>query len=308
MRDWGWRRITPFALLVVIAVGAVAGGLLWWMAASHRKSVDKFKSKTASEWTTVAAKMSLVTASLAHVASPADLDGVARDSVAMQEAVTNAAAGLKKKGAPSGYGTVAEKEAQALESLSRYLEMLYTLSSTGDVNEVVSSRALLEDRARQAQDKVTGFLTAAPWLRVKLPGDFYQAGQALQTAFQPVDPAVEAERQAVYDTLKTFMDADIFKQNLDQIWSMLANRLHEGFALFDVTKDKLMAGWTKAWGDKRPVNYYVSKAQIAFQSPGDATARAIAYVENGDPRIEEIRLVKEGGVWKIDSYPFVGWL
>jgi hypothetical protein len=89
---------------------------------------------------------------------------------------------------------------------------------------------------------------------------------------------------------------------------MLSNRLYTGFAYFNVNKEKLMAGWTQAWGSKRPVNYYISRAQIAFPSPGNATTQAIAYVENGDPRIEEIRLVKEGGVWKIDSYPFVGWL
>jgi hypothetical protein len=55
------------------------------------------------------------------------------------------------------------------------------------------------------------------------------------------------------------------------------------------------------------VSFYVSRSSVAFPSPGHATVRPIAYLDKGGVRIEEIQLVNEGGVWKLDSYPFVGW-
>lgn len=308
MRYWGWQRITLIALIAVLVLGAVAGGLLWWRSESRQKSAQRYRTKTASEWTGLAGRMSAVTASLAKVSSPEDLAVVARDASAMKSEVERIAGERKKDGAPAGYEEVAQKETQALESLDRYLTLLVELASSGDGPQVLESRAAIEDRARQAQDRVTSFMTAAPWLNAKLPGDFYHAGAGLQAAFQPVDPALEAEAQAVFDTAKTFIEADIYRQDYDLLWSMLSNRLHEGFQFFNVTKDRLMEGWTKAWGSKRPVSYYLSRAQISFSDPDHATVKVIAYVERGDPKIEEVRLVKEGGVWRIDSYPFVGWL
>jgi hypothetical protein len=73
-----------------------------------------------------------------------------------------------------------------------------------------------------------------------------------------------------------------------------------------VKKDTLAAEWDRAWGGKPRLGYFISRSSIQFPSPGHATVRAIAYIDHGPVRIEEIQLVNEGS-WKIDSYPFAGW-
>jgi hypothetical protein len=308
VRDAGWKRTTLIVLIAVVVVAGAAVGLFWWRATAHADSVKAYKSKTTTTWNTIAGKANAVTASLLRVTTPDDLGAVAADATALKKDVDSASATLKGSGSPAGYKDEVDKETAALDSLSRYLDMVSQLASQADPNAVISNRALVEDRARQAQDDTNDFLSAAKWMSIKMPGDFYQSGQTLQAAFQPPNPALEADKQAVYDTVNTFMNADIFHQNLDLLWSMLTNRLHTGFAYFNVTKDRLMAGWTKAWGDHKPVNYYISKTQIDFPSPGTANVKTFVYLEHGTPRIEDVRLVNEGGVWKIDSYPYVGWL
>ena len=48
-------------------------------------------------------------------------------------------------------------------------------------------------------------------------------------------------------------------------------------------------------------------AEREVPEPDRAEVQVIVYMEEGAPKFEKMRLVKEQGVWKIDSYPFIGW-
>jgi hypothetical protein len=306
VRDGGWRRIAIIALIVVVVLGAAAGGLLWWRAVAHSKSVRAYKSHATASWNEISTRAKLLTASMLRAASPADLAGIATEAYAMQKEVSDAAAGLKKSPAPSGYKNAGAKESTALASVDSYLQSLGDIASAEDPAQLQNDRSTLEDKARKAQDDVNDFLSADLWLKVSINNDFYQAGSTLQAAFEPPDPARDAEEQAVYDAANAFMNADISQHNFDVIWSMLSSRLRTGFDYYKVKKDTLAAGWDRAWGGKPRLGYFISRSSIQFPSPGHATVRAIAYIDHGPVRIEEIQLVNEGS-WKIDSYPFAGW-
>lgn len=307
MRRWGWRRITVVALLALLVLGCVAGGLAWWCAASRSRAERAFRERVSADWKGIAGRMNTLVDAMTRVANPGDLDAVEEGAGALAAGVAKVSNSLEKTRVPEKYREVAERERLALDSVGRYATVLGELSA-GDDRAVADGRAALESLASRAQEAVTSFTGSAPWLSVKLPGDLYQGGSTLQSAFRHMDPAAEAAARVVHDTVEAFMDADIHRHDLDTVWSMLSSRLHTGFDYFKITKEKLMQGWNDAWGSNKPVGYYVSAAQIDFSDPDTANVKVIAYVENGDPRIEEVRLVREGDAWKIDAYPFVGWL
>jgi len=241
-----------------------------------------------------------------RVTSAADLPAVAGSAGKMKELVDTTAAKLEKNGPPSGYGDVGAKERTALASMSSYLKRVADDAGSGNDADIRSDNQIVADLARKAQDDVNDFESSAKWVKANVPGDFYSGSEALLAAYQP-SQELDADRQQVYDTMQTFMTADILHRNFDVIWSLLDSRLHTGFDYYKITEEKLAAGWDKAW-DGKPTDFYVSRSQIAFPSPDNATVKVIAYMDNAGPRIEEFRLVKEGGSWKLDDDPFVGFL
>ena len=72
-------------------------------------------------------------------------------------------------------------------------------------------------------------------------------------------------------------------------------------------KEVVRSGWRQLWGDKTPVDYYLSRPSINFSNPETATIRAVVYLEGNSPKVESLRLVKEDGIWKVETYPSVGW-
>lgn len=307
MRHWGWRWVALVVLLVMLVLGCVAGGLAWWHAASCSRAERAFRERVSADWKGIAGRMNLLVDAMTRVAAPVDLAAVKEGAGALAVRVAKVSKTLEKGRVPGRYRVAAERERQALEAVGRYLSLLGELSGS-DAQAAADGRAALESLARRAQEAVNSFTGSAPWLSVRLPGDLYQGGRTLRSAFQPLGPDAEANAQAVHDTVEAFMDADIHRHDLDTVWSMLSSRLHKGFEYFNITREKLMQGWDGAWGENKPVGYYVSRAQIEFPDPDTANVKVIAYVENGEPRIEEVRVVREGDAWKIDAYPFVGWL
>jgi hypothetical protein len=301
------RIIVLLVVLAVVVLAAAAAGYLAWSASSRAKDVKRFKARTSSDWTELAAQAEEVTASLLRVTSGAEMADVASKVSKMRYKVARVVSSSETKKPPSGYREFGDKQSKTLASLDRYLATLGDIASTQDPSKLSAERGTLEDRARSAQDDVNEMMTEAKWLRAAIPGDFYQAGGILTGAFEKVDPQLEAQRQQVYDTAKAFLEADIFHQDFDTIWSLFDNRLHTGFDYYKITKEKLAEGWQRQWGEHRPVNFYISRSQIDFPSPGNATVKAIGYVEHEAPKVAEIRLVNEGGTWKFDSYPFVGF-
>lgn len=306
MRNAGALRVVAIVALIVVVIAAGLGGFFWWKSASDASSARKFKAAATADWKRISADADRVRTALLKATSKAELAEVDKQATAMRGDIASVTSRMKN-GVPPAYKDAAAKAVTALGSIDRYLELVGELSTAASAADLQNNKGALDDRARQAQADVNDLTSSASWLKAGLQGDFFEAGAALQAVLIPVDPAVEAQKQAVNQALQTFMHADIFDRNFDIIWPMLDARLHLGFDYFKITKDKIVAGWDKAWGEHRPVNFYVSEPQITITGPGTATARAIVYVEHGETRIEEVRLVNEGG-WKIDSYPFVGWL
>jgi len=305
MRGASRRTIILLVIAAVVVLGAAATGVTLLLSHQHAQNVRAFKAQTSSDWGEMAGSARTVTASLLRVTSPAELAEVSTEAGKMKEKVDGLVARLEKKSPPSGYSQVRAKELGALRSTSAYLHTMSDLAGKASADEVAAAGQLLADQGRKAQGDVSDFLSAASWLRGTLPGDLYNGSGVLLQAFQP-QRGMDVQRQQVYEALQTFMTADIFQHNFDVIWSMLDSRLHTGLDYYKVTKEKLASVWAKNW-DGKPVDFYVSKSRIDFQSPSSATAKVIAYMKNQSPRIEEISLVNEGGVWKIDSDPFAGF-
>jgi hypothetical protein len=306
MRSAGWRRITLIAVVAVIIIGGATTGVLLWLSHSHAQSVKAYKAATSADWKKVVESADNLTAAMLRVSSPTDLAAVQGGAAQMKGLVTDLTRALERKGPPSGYQKVGDSESVALASLGSYLDKLASLSSQASSETVSENSQVLADLARKAQDDTSEFESQATWIKSSVPNDLYGGIEALQAAFLP-SKELEAQAQQVFDTMQTFMNADIVQRNFDVIWSLFDSRLHTGFDYYKITKEKLAADWEKAW-DGKPVAFYVSRSQISFPSPGNATVKVIAYMDNEGPRIEEFRLVNEGGTWKLDDDPFVGFL
>lgn len=301
---WSSRRTVLLAVAVAVAVASVAGVLIW-RAKARAADEREFRSRTQADWREISQQADRVQAAVVAAESPSDFPKISEAAASMQQRVERAAASREKSGAPGSYGEAARREREALGALTLYLEKLGTFAQEGEGADLAENRGLIENAARAARDNVDGFLASAGWVTSVIPGDFYGSTDAMASALEPVDPALEAQRQSAYDAAYDFMYSDIFLHDFDRLLASISNRLRVGFDYYKITKEKLQADWAKAW-DYRPVNFTISRPQITFPSPDSAVVKAIAYVEKGPPKIAEMRLVDEGG-WKIDSYPFVGW-
>jgi hypothetical protein len=302
------RRLLIIVTLALVMLLFLGGGLLLYLSRSNADKKEEFKESANVNWTKISDLAGQVGAALARVNSTTDLENVSRAAEDMTGQLTHISGSLDKARTPAAYEDLSAQQKDSIKDLKSYLEKVSELASRKDEKVLEDNRGILENRSRKAASSVSEFLSKADFLRLSLPAEFYRAGTALQNAWQPPPYANEAEAQTVYDTANSFMTADIKESNFPVIWSMLSNRLLTGFAYYNLTVDTIASGWRRAWGDERPADFYVSKRDITFTDPNTANVKVIAYLERGSPRIEKIRLVKEDGVWKVDSDPFVGWL
>jgi len=104
------------------------------------------------------------------------------------------------------------------------------------------------------------------------------------------------------------MTADIKNFDTEVIWSLVSSRRKMALEMMGATKETALGNWRAAWGNDKPEDFFVSKSQIDFPAADSEGVKVVVYLEKGSPKIEPVRLVKEPTGWKIDSYPFVGWL
>ena len=95
-------------------------------------------------------------------------------------------------------------------------------------------------------------------------------------------------------------------QDFNKVFSMISSRLKTGLDYYNITVEDYARYWSKAWDDDRPVDFFVKRSDLNFPEPDRAEVQVIVYMEEGAPSLEKMRLVKEQGVWKIDSYTFIG--
>lgn len=298
-----WLSISAAAVLLI----ALVAGVLIYVSSANAEKTRKFEATSKAQWRKIGEKSRDVSAALARVGSVGDLAAVSSSAGEMVAVLDEASRSLAGRAVPPGYGDIASKQKAAIEAMKHYLEKVGQLASRGDQQAFKGELGILEDRSREASAAVSDFLTAARFVKTTVPGDFYQAALTMGNAWKPPDYANEAERQAVYDTAAAFINADISGPDLDTIWSMLSAKLRQALDVFKITRDKLASGWAQSWGDARPVEFYINRNDIHFTDQNTATAKVIMYMNRGGPRIETMRLVKENGVWKVETYPFVGW-
>lgn len=291
----------------VLAAAAVLVAVLVLNRANAGRA-ERFREAASENWSMVGGLSEDVAVALLRVSSPEDLAAVAAASKGMSSGLEEIGRSLKGQAVPSGYSDIAESQKIALDALHLYTEKIEKLATGADQQMTRENTSVLESRSRKAKAAVERFLSEADFLDVVIAGDFYQSGKALGSAWQPPPYAGEEEAQAVYDTVSRFMEADIRDSDFDTLLSLLSSRMVAVLEYLGFTREKLQEGWLSSWGGKKPVDYYISRRNINIPFPETATVVAIAYLEGGGTRVETIRLVKEQGVWKIDNYPFVGWL
>lgn len=296
--------IVSVAIVALIALGV---GILIYVSSSNAKKTREFEAATRARWQKISEQSRDVSAALARVGSVADLAAVSSAVRGMEAVLDETSRSISKESVPPGYGDVAAKQKAAIVAMKSYLEKVGQLASSGDQQTFKSELGILEDRSGEAAAAVNDLLTAAMFIKTMVPGDFYQAALTMANAWQPPSYANEAETQAVYDAAAAFINADINGPDLDTIWAMLSTKLHKALDILKITRDKLASGWSQSWGSARPVDYYINKRDINFTDENTATVKVIMYLNSGGPRIETMRLVKENGVWKVETYPFVGW-
>lgn len=296
-------------LIVILILAVVAGGVVaffLYRGWSNERKVSDYKSLLRNNWNELKNKADQTVAALARVGSPAELDSVASAASEMKNAVDN----IRRRGgeakSPSGYRDITDSEKAALETLRGYLEMMANLATGKNANDIRANSPLLDNRARMAHGNVNDFLSKATFLRMSIPIDFFQAGTMLQNAFSGPESNRE-EIENVYETVNSFMTADIKDKNFDVIWGLTSTNRINQMVTFGATKEKLGQTWPVAWGSTQPREFSVSKNGIKFTDPSNAVVKVVVYMERGDPEMEDIRVVREPGGWRIDSYPFVGW-
>ncbi len=306
--SWNRRRLFAVAAVTVVLALAVVGGTLVYVGAVDASRVNRFKDRARTDWGGLADDARSVARALGGVNSPESLDLVAERASGMSRSLDELGGRVGRQAPPPGYGQVAGKQKTAVADLKSYVDKVFELARIKEEQALAEQRGVLENRSRKALQSVNAFLYDADFLSVNIPGDFYQAGSAMANAYRPPDYASDVERKAIYDTMNEFMRADVKDNDFEKVWSMLSGRLIYGLTYNQITKERLVANWRNMWGDKTPVDFYVSWRDINIPYPTTATSVVIAYMRDGGPRTGTVRLVKEQGVWKIDSYPFVGLL
>jgi hypothetical protein len=301
-RRRGLLIFTTAVLLVLL----VLAGFLIYLNRLNANRIKRFKQSAGDDWRKISTKAQDVDRSLAGVDSPYDLSGVEKIAGEMEKLVIDIDRSLKNQSVPSGYQELSQQQKTAVEALKTYLEKVRELASSEDKNKFLQERGILEGRSRKASSAVSEFLSNADFARVNISNEFYQAAAALSRAWT-YQYGGEAEVQAVYDAADAFLHADIKESNMDKIWSMISSTRLTALNRLGLSKEALAAGWRQLWEGKTPVDYQLRKNTIGFSDPNTATIKTVVDIEGSSPSVAEMRLVKEDGVWKIITYPFVGW-
>jgi len=311
MSGSGRRRRTVLLIIIALLVLLVASGIVEFFlhrARSNAVNVKEYHKIVVSDWGKTVEQSESVNAALTGVDSPDDLGSVASAAGLMREELQRILDAREKDPPPSGERNLAASETECLTSLDSYLEMVEELTLSGDEKSIVEDRALLERRAVQALSKVNDFLFIADFIGEQISGDFFGAGESLANAFSPPEWQ-SAEEEVAYGIVKSFLDADIKEFNPDVLWSLSSSKRIEGLRLMGVTRENFAEGWIDARGDeKHPVDFHVSRYGIVFTDPSTVEVDVVVYMERGAPWKETVRLVREADGWKVEGYPFVGWL
>lgn len=296
-KKWFFVAI-PVVVIVIILV-------LFFSHQSREQSIENYKGKLEKRWGEVASHAKLVTQATEKIQAEADFPAVGKVASEMLELLGKFEA--EKVIPPGGFEKVGELEKRALASLGDYLSKLVELSENPGKEKIDAEKVVLESLAQSAFSKTNDFLSKADFLKIRISGDFFQAGTRLASVYEvKMD---EKEKEEIYRVVETFMEADVREYKPDVLLGLFCTRLRTVLPLFYGSKEGFAQMWKKAWMEgKKATDYYVSKASLAFLDPMTATIKVVAYFPDDSAKVESLRLIKEADGWKLDNYPFVGLL
>lgn len=302
------RRQVLLVVVTAFLLGLLAlVGFLIYVNRVNASRVKQFKKSAAVNWARISDQAQEVNQSLSGVASTADFADVSKAAGRMQKLLTDIGRSLAEDPVPRGYQELSDDQKDAIKALRNYLEKVNELALEDDKDDFQKERGILESRARQASAAVNKFLSDAAYIRANMANDFYEAAAALDRGWQAPRYAGSAEAQVVYDAANAFMSADIKEANMDKVWSMVSSTRKAALSQLNMTREAVIGGWRTLWGGRNPVEYKLNSSSIEFPADNKATIKAVVDFKDSSPSAETIRLVKEDGVWRIETYPFVGW-
>lgn len=294
------RTKVLIVIAVVVVLGLGAGGAAWYFSWQSGR-VDRFKKSLTAEWKTIEKKTADVTSAVERVSSAQELAALSKTINEARKRIATSLTRAKSKPPGSDDKTITD-EKSALTSLDSYLLALAKLSSQGDKAKFMAGTSVLDDAAFKARLDTTTFLSSVPYMKVNLPGDFFQAGTILRDALNETGTR-KGDIRAILAVVNSFMTADVKDFNMDTIWSLLSARTHAILDAFQIKKDKLGANWQSSRSGKTPTSFYVVP-DITFTGPDSAVLKAIMYYKQTPPRKEEMKIVREPDGWKLDGYKF----
>ncbi|MBU1672092.1 MAG: hypothetical protein KKF41_08350 [Actinobacteria bacterium] len=302
------RKAILITLIVVIVLTAGAIAFLVYRSYEHGRQVKEYKAALKADWKKISERSSEVAAALDRVSTPGDLQAVANATSEFSEQLAEVSGRSQRARAPAGYGELSEKETQVLKDLGSYADMLDELALKADENTIKQSRGTLEYRAGKAKSDFSDFVAKSGFLQQEIGEDFFRGGAGLEAAYAGEDLASEQSRQEVYDVMSATLTADVKDHDYATVYSLLSTRLHTGFDYYKMTRERMIDYWPKAWGENKPVDFFVSRRDMEFPDANTAVVKVIAYLDGAPPVIEQVRLVREPSGWLVDSYPFTGFL
>lgn len=302
------RKAILISLIVVIVLTLGAIAFMLYRSYEHNRQVKEYKAALKADWKKISEKASNVAVALDRVSTPADLPAVAQAASDFSDRLAEVSGRSQRAKAPAGYTELSEKETVVLGDFKAYADLLADLASRADEGAIKQSRGTLEYRGGKARSDFSDFIARSGFLQQDIGEDFFRGGMGLEAAYAGPELANAQDRQEAYNLVNAVMTADIRDRDYDFVWSVLSSRLYTAFDYYKMTREHMIDTWPKAWGEHKPLDFFISKRDIEFPDANTAMVKVIAYRDGAAPSIEQVRLVREPSGWRLDSYPFTGFL
>ncbi|MDD5748494.1 MAG: hypothetical protein PHP64_05560 [Actinomycetota bacterium] len=285
---------------IVILVGG--GGTCAYLWKSNSWRTDEWNRRVKVEWKEIASLSIRFAEALNSASGTEDFQKILDSAKALNEKAKEAKQELRNTKIPWRYEKKLLLEETALKSLSDYLTFLIQISQDANEEKIREEKTIIDDKARIANQDISDFVVEILPAGYYIPADIFYAGDVLSGE----SGAEEGEKEAVYQTICTFLNADIKENNIWLVWEMLSSMKKKITEVFRLPKEKFPEIWRDLWGNNMPDSFYVSKSSVKFTGPTNAEVNVIVYYGGKNSKINTVKLVKEGSEWKVDGYPFAG--
>ncbi|MBN2169574.1 MAG: hypothetical protein JW738_10045 [Actinobacteria bacterium] len=300
----GHRKIV-IGIVAAIALASILVFVFVYLQSSGKK---EYKANMIRNWNLIEEKAEGFTDALNSVKTVDDFKNLNSAAVDMRDSIEKFYEKENSKTAPYGMGDLKEKEMAVLGAMGNYLELVIEMADNAKVKSFNEERQLIESRARKAVGELNEFLEMADFLTITITADFFNAPGKIGDAITYRGDNADEQNQEILGALNSFMNADIKEINPDLLWDMASSNRKAAIQVFGGSKETMGAYRTAQWGSMVPTDYFIDQNSINITSPGVAMISVIVYVKDGSPMNAQVELVREPDGWKLDVYPFLGWV